>query len=205
VPHGSVHFLDPGGFTGLGRVILDKLDRGVVLIDAAGRVIDANTLAARVLRAGDGIVLRFGRLAFANAAHDERLSQMYSQHCATASGQVKSIAAHLRRPDGTSYRVVVSAVPPDLDRRDVAFVALIYAPTERDISIAVLRELYGLTPAQAQVARNLFAGRSVEETAAALDLSLNTVRTHLKQVFTRCEVQSQAELLHLLAQGPQRL
>ena len=65
--------------------------------------------------------------------------------------------------------------------------------------------MYGLTPAQARVARSLFAGRSVEETAGALDLSLNTVRTHLKQIFTKCEVNSQAELMHLLALGPREL
>jgi len=109
-------------------------------------------------------------------------------------------------PAGAPYRVVVTPVPEGADERDVAFVALIYAPDEqRDISTDVLRELYALTPAQAQVARSLFAGRSVEESAAALNLSPNTVRTHLKQIFTRCEVQSQAELLHLLAQGPQHL
>ena len=112
----------------------------------------------------------------------------------------------MSRSAGAPYRVVVTPVPEGADERDVAFVALIYAPDEqRDIATDVLRELYALTPAQAQVARSLFAGRSVEESAAALNLSPNTVRTHLKQIFTRCEVQSQAELLHLLAQGPQHL
>jgi DNA-binding CsgD family transcriptional regulator len=86
------------------------------------------------------------------------------------------------------------------------FYVLIYGPREwRDISIEVLVEVYGLTRAQAEVARNLFAGQSVEQTAASLDLSRNTVRTHLKQIFTRCEVRSQRDLLHLLATGPQDL
>jgi DNA-binding CsgD family transcriptional regulator len=44
---------------------------------------------------------------------------------------------------------------------------------------------------------------SVEETAGRLQLLLNTVRTHLKQSFSKCEVQSQAKLLHTLALGPQ--
>ena len=39
----------------------------------------------------------------------------------------------------------------------------------------------------------------------SLDLSRNTVCTHLKQIFSRCEVRSQRELLHLLATGPQDL
>jgi len=39
----------------------------------------------------------------------------------------------------------------------------------------------------------------------SLDLSRNAVRTHLKQIFSRCEVRSRRELLHLLATGPQDL
>jgi len=206
VSRGPFHFVQAGGFSGLGRIILDKLDRGVVLLDARGRVLDANSLAIRLLKAGDGMALRSGRFVFADAALDLRLSRMIAQRDGGAAGGTATIAARVSRSGGTSYRVVITPVPRDADERDVAFVALIYAPdAQRDISTDVLRELYALTPAQAQVARSLFAGRSVEESAAALNLSLNTVRTHLKQIFTRCEVQSQAELLHLLAQGPQHL
>jgi len=155
VSRGPFHFVQAGGFSGLGRVILDKLDRGVVLLDA-------------------------------------RLSRLLERRGPSAADRTMALAARVRRSGGASYRVVVTPVPRDVDE-------------QRDISTDVLRELYALTPAQAQVARSLFAGRSVEESAAALKLSLNTVRTHLKQIFTRCEVQSQAELLHLLAQGPQHL
>ncbi|HSW34370.1 MAG TPA: helix-turn-helix transcriptional regulator, partial [Steroidobacteraceae bacterium] len=190
---GPFHFVQAGGFSGLGRIILDKLDRGVVLLDARGRVLDANSLAIRVLEAGDGMALRSGRFVFADAALDARLSRMIAQCGGSAAGGIATIAARVSRSGGASYRVVVTPVPRDADERDVAFVALIYAPDEqREISTDVLRELYGLTPAQAQVARSLFSGRSVEESAAALKLSPNTVRTHLKQIFTRCEVQSQA-------------
>ena len=161
VSRGPFHFVQDGGFSGLGRIILDKLDRGVVLLDRRSSV---------------------------------------------AAERKMALAARVRRSKGASYRVVITPVPEGADERDVSFVALIYAPDElRDMSTDVLRELYALTPAQAHVARSLFAGRSVEESAAALNLSLNTVRTHLKQIFTRCEVRSQAELLHLLAQGPQHL
>ncbi|MDQ1345380.1 MAG: hypothetical protein QG586_910 [Pseudomonadota bacterium] len=203
VSRGPFHFVQAGGFSGLGRIILDKLDRGVVLLDARGRVLDANSLAVRLLKAGDGMALRSGRFVFADAALELRLSRMITQR---GAGAAAAFAARVSRSAGAPYRVVVTPVPEGADERDVAFVALIYAPDEqRDISTDVLRELYALTPAQAQVARSLFAGRSVEESAAALNLSPNTVRTHLKQIFTRCEVQSQAELLHLLAQGPQHL
>jgi DNA-binding CsgD family transcriptional regulator len=206
VSRGPFHFVQAGGFSGLGRIILDKLDRGVVLLDARGRVLDANSLAMRVLEAGDGMAVRSGRFVFSDAVLDARLSRLLEPRGSMAADRSTALAARVRRANGASYRVVATPVPKDADERDVAVVVLIYAPDgQRDISTEVLRELYALTPAQAQVARSLFAGRSVEESAAALNLSLNTVRTHLKQIFNRCEVQSQAELLHLLAQGPQHL
>jgi len=206
VPRGSFPSPATGVFTALGRLILDRLDRGVILLDEHRGVQDANALARRVLADGNGIKVRAGRFAFLDPTLDKRLSRLIEAHGRRLSGAVRSMAAQIRHNQSPPYRVLVSPVPPDADERRVSFVVLIYGPREwRDISIDVLCEVYGLTRAQAEVARSLFAGQSVEETAAALELSSNTVRTHLKQIFTRCEVRSQRELLHLLATGPQEL
>ena len=205
VPRGSFHS-PTGVFTALGRLILDRLDRGVILLDDDRRVQDANALARRVLADGNGVKVRRGRFVFIDPALDERLSRLVEACRSGAPGATRAMAAQIRHDRSPPYRVLVCPVPPDADERRVSYFVLIYGPREwRDISIEVLGEVYGLTRAQAEVARSLFAGQSVEETAAALDLSLNTVRTHLKQIFTRCEVQSQRELLHLLATGPQEL
>jgi DNA-binding CsgD family transcriptional regulator len=48
----------------------------------------------------------------------------------------------------------------------------------------------------------LFEGYALEEAGHRLGIALSTARTHLKHVFAKCEVQSQAELLQLLALGP---
>jgi DNA-binding CsgD family transcriptional regulator len=115
------------------------------------------------------------------------------------------VAASVQRPGSATCRVLVSPIMiEDGQAHSVAYIVVIYAPAEqRAITHEVLLEIYGLTRAQADVARQLYAGLSVEETAAELRLSLNTVRTHLKQIFSKCNVQSQAELLHTLALGPQ--
>ena len=195
-----------GGFSSLGRLILDGLDRGVILVDHAGRVLDANVPARNVLDGADGLSLRNGRLKSSNADFDARLGRLLGHIRAGATHAPQPIAARFRRPRAHSYFVVVRPVPPNSNQRNVAASVFIYATDgRREISGDLLRELYGLTRAQAAVARRLFAGRSVEETAAGLGLSPNTVRTHLKQIFTKCEVKSQAELMHLLTQGPRSL
>jgi DNA-binding CsgD family transcriptional regulator len=192
--------------TALGRTILDRLDRGVVLLDAQGCIVDANSHALQVIRNCNGIRLRAGRLAFTDPVLDDRMQQAIAGHGAAQRSGRAVLAARVRCKGSDPYRIVVRPVPPDADERKVAFFALLFAPNGLNgISFEVLRQVYGLTPAQSAVARSLFAGRSVEETANELDLSLNTVRSHLKQIFTKCEVNSQGELLRLLAMGPHEL
>lgn len=206
VPRGSFQLPQGVIISPLGRTILDKLDRGVLVMDSRGRVIDANPYAERALQACDGMSLRAGRLTFADAALDARMTQAIAKYRSGNGYGRTAIAARVRCSSGQPYRVLVVPVAPAEDRRDAAFFALIYAPNgEHEMSTDVLRQLYGLTRAQAEVARSLYAGRSVEDTALALSLSLNTIRTHLKHVFTKCEVSSQAELLHMLALGPHAL
>jgi DNA-binding CsgD family transcriptional regulator len=203
-PRGPFHTRSGGKFTSLGRLILDRLDRGVIILDATGRVLDANVPALRVLNEVDGITVRNGRLRFADAVFEQRLSRLIAQCQPGTAGAALPIAARFKRPRAQSYFVLVSPVPPGADEHDVALIACVYATDgRRDISVELLRELYGLTRAQAEVARRLFAGRNVEQAARSLRLSPNTVRTHLKQIFFKCEVQSQVELMHTLALGPQ--
>ena len=205
-PRGSFQLPQGAIITPLGRTILDKLDRGILVMDSTGQVIDSNPCAERVMRACEGINLRNGRLSFTDPGLDNRLVQALGKYRTGNGYGHPVIAACVRCTRSAPCRVLVVPVAPGDDGRDIAFFALIYAPNgSQEISLEVLRQLYGLTKAQAEVARSLYAGRSVEDTALALNVSLNTIRTHLKHIFTKCDVSSQAELLHMLALGPHTL
>lgn len=190
-------------FSSLGRYILDRLDRGVVLLDGAGIVVDANALGLHGLGCSPGMSVRNGRLAFADPAIDEDfLRWLGGDHGAGDP----ALAITVRSNEAAPCRVVVSAAAASGARRDESFLAVIYCPdVAREIGHDVLMRLYGLTRAQAGVARALYAGHTVDQTATQLALSRNTVRTHLKQIFSKCEVRSQAELRHVLATGPRSL
>ncbi len=192
--------------TPLGRLVLDHLDRGVIVLDANGVVLDANLPGTRILDGRNGMNVRKDRLTFSDAAFDRRFAQLLAQRRRDPDSVTRAIAARLPRPRAQPYFVLAIPIPPHTDARNVAVAVFVYAPDERrDISTELLREIYGLTNAQAEVARQLYAGRTVEHAATALRLSPNTVRTHLKQIFMKCDVKSQAELMRLLAQGPTSL
>jgi DNA-binding CsgD family transcriptional regulator len=62
----------------------------------------------------------------------------------------------------------------------------------------VLRSLFGLTSAEADLARKLMTGMRIEEIAAERGVQLTTVRTQLRALFSKTDTNRQAELVRLL-------
>jgi DNA-binding CsgD family transcriptional regulator len=62
----------------------------------------------------------------------------------------------------------------------------------------LLSGLFDLTPAEAQLARVLVAGRSLRVAAEAAGISIGTARERLKQVQAKTATHRQAELVSLL-------
>jgi DNA-binding CsgD family transcriptional regulator len=61
-----------------------------------------------------------------------------------------------------------------------------------------LRELYALTVVEARLAAWLSQGKSVEEAAAAMGVTVNTARAYLKRIYNKTGVRRQSELVRLL-------
>ncbi len=187
----------------LGWQILDHLDRGVIALDITGTIIDANIDARQLLDAAESLRIHNGRLEFANACLDKQLNQLLAT-VSLAANATHGFVARLQRGNGhRPLRVLVTPISNGASAPHVAVLVFIFdIHPERVISHDVLRDLYGLTAAQAAVTAYLFEGQSVEQTAQLLGLSVNTVRSHLKHIFTKCDVHSQTDLLHLLDLGP---
>jgi DNA-binding CsgD family transcriptional regulator len=64
---------------------------------------------------------------------------------------------------------------------------------------AALRELYGLTDAEIRLCLSLYAGRTLQEAAAELGVSYETIRTRTKAIFAKTGTNGQSGLCALLA------
>jgi len=176
---------------------LEKLNHGVLLLDASGVVQFMNGTARAMLNRGHGLSLRKRRLAFAGAAATEALD-------ACLERKTESMLLKVGGPNHAhgAYSVLVS--PLESQDEPNGFCVFIHEPPgkQRPVPVRVLRELYGLTAAEARLANALYVGQSLQSAAATGGISRNTAKTVLKRVFVKCEVGSQAELLQLLALGP---
>lgn len=61
--------------------------------------------------------------------------------------------------------------------------------------------MYGLSSAESDVVVLLLRGQSTREAALSLEISVNTLRTHLRRIFAKTGARSQSELVLFLAAG----
>jgi len=75
------------------------------------------------------------------------------------------------------------------------------ADQQHEVPLSILKELFGLTNAEAQLAADLANGCSLDIYAEKYGVSKNTVRNQLKSCFNKTGVKRQAELVKLILSG----
>jgi len=108
----------------------------------------------------------------------------------------------VRRADGRPLfvRVVRLRAPGTLlDVASAVRAIFVVEPRERRFPTAdVLREMYGLTAAEATTALALARGATLREIAGELHRGVETVRAHLKRAFEKTGARRQSELVALV-------
>lgn len=89
---------------------------------------------------------------------------------------------------------------PDLSVIIVRAIDLHAAPSIGTVEIS---RIFGLSRAESRVAGALLAGNDPAAIAESLDISAETVRTHLKQAMMKTATRSQAQLIGVLLRGTQ--
>lgn len=108
---------------------------------------------------------------------------------------------------GSPHPLSVMAAPlsgetaPLLDHAPGAALLLADPDGNPDSMEGLLARLFGLSPAESGLAAALAGGESVNDYAEARGVSLNTVRTQLKQALAKTGARRQAELVRLVLSG----
>lgn len=181
--------------------------KAVVLVDATGRVLFANTPAERLLARGDCVTVDAGLLTPRDLTTTETLRRLVAS-CAEM-GLAKG--GTLALPRGcTCLPLKVEIVPfgARTTHRYFSFLGLFQpaallvitdpeqerAARKRDLEVR-----FGLTPAEARFALEIVKGGGRGGAAARLGISLSTARMHLSRIFEKLGVRRQAELVRLLS------
>jgi DNA-binding CsgD family transcriptional regulator/PAS domain-containing protein len=193
---------------------LDCLSRGVLLIDEKGVVAFANRSAQRMLADGDGLRLR--KLNYTASG----LGDLIAENAAASKAIIEAISATLNRdPYATphfskcvtvprtsglaSYTLQFSALGDhnEFGRDTGAYAAIVFiadGAQEVHVNPALLKSVYGLTPAEAKVAVTLLECNSAQEVADRLGISLHTVNTQIKQIYSKLGVDTRTRFVKLM-------
>lgn len=181
---------------------LNLLAVGVVLVDENGHILNANRVAQRILDREDGLAATAGRLV---ASYGQDQVALGRSLAAAAASTPTSGALSFARPSGRRpLSVVIKALRREPHPGEPGLAAVFMTDPEQEVAAEAqdLAALYGLTPAEARLASSLVRGMSPAQAAAALGLTVNTVRTHLKRIFSKTETRRQSDLMRLLLTGP---
>lgn len=191
---------------------LDQVPIGVIIVSDLGSVLESNHVANEILALNDGLTVdRHGLKAHTREATVSLHELIGAATC--ADGHVDTAATDtiaLERPSGRSRLAVTVCRLPLASRflgsrRRAAAIYVTDPETRIDLDPGKLRQLYKLTPAEARLAALLAQGLRLEDAATDLGVSLNTVRTHLKRIFSKTETDRQAALVRLILSGPARI
>ncbi|MBI4725216.1 MAG: hypothetical protein HY765_09630 [Rhodomicrobium sp.] len=183
---------------------LDQLSAGFTASYADGRILHTNRAAQDMMEAGwpirqqdgylqgedrkrtEALLRGLRQVAKEAALSDSRDISLDISLACTASAKGAAIA--------TLKPLRVSAAEPG--RRECVIALFIMQPGNRDCrALAGIAECFDLTPAETRTLEQFVQGGTVADVARALDLSENTVKTHLQNIFTKTSSSRQPELL----------
>lgn len=188
---------------------LDLLSTGMIVVDAACRVVQANAAGEAILDQGSGLMrLVGGRVGARRHEETQRLHGIVASVKAqdgTGAGRGGAIAV-TRSPPEPPLAVLVAPLSHRrvhmFESRGIAVLLITDPASSPVLPAGMLQALYGLTKSEAQLVIGLSEGARIESVAVAFGISTNTAKTHLKQVFRKLGISRQSELVGLVARLP---
>jgi len=192
----------------LAEELLDRVPFGAVLLGDDGKIVLVNRAAKEILDSHDGLRLTSNGLAACRSDETAALRRLITEATRERPGlHPESVGTmsisrlSLRRP----YSVLVAPLRLEASRLGTsraAVAAFLTDPEKRPrANCELLRKLYGFTPMESSVAARLLSGETPARAAESLNITLNTARTHIKNLHAKARTHRLSELVRTLAGG----
>jgi DNA-binding CsgD family transcriptional regulator len=194
--------------------VLDTLPAAVLLLDASARALHRNAAAEAELRRADPFRLSpSGEVCVRGTSSAQGAVRTAIGAALDPARSVKErlpTVAQVSRRNGEKLSVQALSLPRAphaavgtmIRQRLAACALVVHGATSRipTVGLQLLRHVYGLTPAEVQVALAIGEGETIKEYAERRRISLNTAASQLKRVFEKTGLRRQAELVRWLLQ-----
>lgn len=163
----------------------------LLIVDRAGRVLDANSAARRDITEGSiGVgangALRLGARECARRLHAVLVAPAPD---ANATAWTRLV---LRMSDG-EWRLVRTRPMPGV--HDVALIEIQPSVSDQDADLSPLAQAFALTAAETAVLANLLEAQAPKEIARSLKISSHTVRAHMRAIYAKLGVRARSGMM----------
>lgn len=187
--------------------ILEIFPLAIVLLDKRSQIFQLNAAAQRIIQQADGLDIIHNRLVCTQSRDNRDLQERIRgeieggrSNTSTQSKILKVARISRQRAFELLVTSFSGSAATNSRRATPAVAALIRDPgNAAPLQCERLRHIYGLTPTETRIAQGLALGKTVSELAHALKIQTNTVRIHLKRIYSKTETRGQSELVHFLA------
>ncbi|WP_208978886.1 helix-turn-helix transcriptional regulator [Pseudovibrio denitrificans] len=177
---------------------LDRLQKGVAIIQGNGTILRSNEFAKRLFEQTPQIKISTGRLEFTDPSHQREFQNAQSLATATIDLDVQQELV-LRRDEAFLRPIHIDIRLVDTDYEDLFFLFITDLEIQQQINIQKATALFRLTDKEAIVLEQLSGTQTEPQIAADLDITKNTLRTHRKNIYAKLNVSSRVELAMLLS------
>ncbi len=187
------------------RECLDSIPVGVLVLRKDASVVELNEMAARIIEQNDGISIIRGRLTLALQSEQRRFASLLTSEAGIPFREIENDTTTMliNRPSAKrSYFAMVTRLPEPrvnlLEASSLATFCIADPEMLPACSSDVLRQAFGLTPSEAELALGVVKGSQLTDLCQELKITRNTARAHLRSIFARVGVKRQAELVSVL-------
>lgn len=190
----------------------DHFSHGVLVVDGNEKLIFANKCGKEIIANANGFHTdRFGKL-HTSTTEDAKKFRSVLESVLDGDQEQKTGSAVMQVSRGGGLRPLEVLISPcdqnvsgDNYGEPLAIVFVNDPEQQIETIDSVLTSIYGLTEAEARIVGLLTNGLTIGDICLKLGIQQNTVRTHLKHIFSKTETSRQSELIKLILNGPANL
>lgn len=179
-----------------------------IILTPSARVLDCDYRGQSFLKAGKVLRIQDGCLHCTDPGFQPRFNSALKE--TASAGRTANILLHPPKQPEQRFSLTLTrlerrqenAIPGQLARRPDILCLVAPLDGRRIATARQLMDFFGLSAAEARLARAICHGDSVEEYARDQGLRLPTVRTQLSSIFNKTGTERQAMLVRLIAGIP---
>ena len=186
-----------GAEHGVFQSATEGLGLALLVLDRNNRIVSSNALAERFLNEGEGLHRTGDCLAFDSTEARKIIADLLAQ----PENKAKVTRFRIERPERGDLIATARALAlPAIHAGTGALALFLALPGEEPpLEPQTVRDLFGLTTAEARLAVILTQGLSLVEAAQRLGITHNTAKTQLRAIFAKTGARRQSQLVSILA------